>query len=48
MVFEKKTSFDNLEVWLNGRGSHDSKIFFEGNKNDLSENREVSKEEGFK
>lgn len=48
---DKRTSFENLEVWLNeikGRGSPDVKIFLVGNKNDLSENREVSIEEGQK
>lgn len=48
---DKRTSFENLEVWLNeikGRGSPDVKIFLVGNKNDLSENREVSNEEGQK
>ena len=48
---DKRTSFENLEVWLNeikGRGSPDVKIFLVGNKIDLSENREVSIEEGQK
>ena len=48
---DKRTSFENLEVWLNeikSRGSPDVKIFLVGNKNDLSENREVSIEEGQK
>ena len=48
---DKRTSFENLEVWLNevkARGNPDVKIFLVGNKNDLIENREVSTEEGEK
>ena len=48
---DKRTSFENLEIWLNEikeKGNPDVKIFLVGNKNDLIENREVSTEEGEK
>ena len=48
---DKRTSFENLEVWLNevkAKGNPDVKIFLVGNKNDLEENRKVSFEEGQK
>ena len=48
---DNKTSFDNLEVWLNEiktKGNPDVRIFLVGNKNDLEEKREVSTEEGKK
>lgn len=48
---DNKTSFDNLEVWLNEiktKGNPDVRIFLVGNKNDLEEKREISTEEGKK
>ena len=48
---DKRASFENLEVWLNevkAKGNPDVKIFLVGNKSDLEENRQVSKEEGQK
>jgi small GTP-binding protein len=48
---DRRTSFENLEVWLNevkAKGNPDVKIFLVGNKSDLEESREVSAEEGQK
>ena len=48
---DKRTSFENLEIWLNevkAKGNPDVKIFLVGNKSDLEENRKVSIEEGQK
>jgi len=48
---DKRKSFENLEIWLNGikeNGNPDVKIFLVGNKNDLIENREVNTEGGEK
>ena len=48
---DKRTSFENLEIWLNKikeKGNPAVKIFLVGNKNDLIENRKVSIEEGEK
>ena len=48
---DNKTSFDNLEVWLNEikiKGNPDVRIFLVGNKNDLEEKREISTEQGKK
>ena len=44
-AINNKTSFSNLEMWLNEvktQGSPDVKIFLIGNKNDLEDSREVS------
>ena len=46
---ERKESFDNIETWLNEiktNSNPDIKIFLIGNKADLNEKREVSKESG--
>ena len=42
-------SFDDLKIWLNdikNNANPDLKIFLLGNKNDLSEERIINKEEG--
>ena len=48
---DKRTSFENLEIWLNKikeKGNPAIKIFLVGNKNDLIDNRKVSIEEAEK
>jgi len=50
-AINSKKSFDNLEMWLRELRNHsnpDAKVFLIGNKIDLENQREVTKEEGEK
>ena len=48
---DNKESFEHAESWLNdlkGQANPDVRVFLVGNKSDLEESRQVSKEEGMK